>query len=116
MLRAKKLGLIELREREFHMIFKLLGYSIFSIITISVSAELAVAASSEKANKARATSSIANKIEPLNLQTTDLLENHKTGDWLPKLPVDPQRFREEMKLPKRSKAEMEDIDKELLTI
>lgn len=50
--------------------------------------------------------------DDLPVHTTDILDKHKDGDWLPALPKDPHLFREEMELPKRSKAELDAIEQE----
>ncbi len=43
------------------------------------------------------------------INVSDMMENHKRGQWLPNPPLNPHRFREDMKLPKRTKAEMDKL-------
>lgn len=52
--------------------------------------------------------------DEMQVDSRDLVEQHKSGDWLPRLKVDPHRFREDMALPKRSKAEMAEVDAEVI--
>lgn len=71
--------------------------------------------SAEAAPKTAKTKVAARKTteDSIQIKTLDMLENHKKGDWLPNQPLDPHRFREEMELPKRTKAEMDALDQEL---